>query len=270
VDDNEVNNWRLIVGVLLAGVAFLSSARGQNVHGPRPLPHAHAHNDYRHPRPLLDALDRGFCSVEADIFLVDGELLVGHDRGELRAGRTLQSLYLDPLRARVERNSGRVYPGGPPFMLLVDIKRDGSEVYAVLREVLASYRTMLCGVEDGLYRERAIQVVISGDCPRTDIVADAQRFCGIDGRLGDLDSTAPAHLMPLISDRWSTHFSWRGDGDFPVHGSQSRHLPEAQVKTKSPAPGQVTLSARIPPCVFAWNAPRMACIFRKIGATFSL
>src|SRR5207237_4622701 len=40
-----------------------------------PLIHAHAHNDYEHTRPLLDALDHGFCSVEADIHLVDGKLL---------------------------------------------------------------------------------------------------------------------------------------------------------------------------------------------------
>ena len=61
---------------------------------PVPLPQAHAHNDYHHPRPLLDALDHGFCGVEADIFLVDGELLVGHDRTELKPERTLESLYL--------------------------------------------------------------------------------------------------------------------------------------------------------------------------------
>ena len=44
-----------------------------------PLAQAHAHNDYEHPRPLLDALDHGFTSVEADVWLVDGELLVAHD-----------------------------------------------------------------------------------------------------------------------------------------------------------------------------------------------
>ncbi len=40
-----------------------------------PLVNAHAHNDYAHKRPLADALDHGFCSVEADIFLVDGALI---------------------------------------------------------------------------------------------------------------------------------------------------------------------------------------------------
>ncbi len=36
------------------------------------LSQAHAHNDYHHALPLLDALAHGFCSVEADVFLVDG------------------------------------------------------------------------------------------------------------------------------------------------------------------------------------------------------
>ena len=36
-------------------------------------PAFHAHNDYLHSRPLLDALDQGFDSVEADVFLVNEE-----------------------------------------------------------------------------------------------------------------------------------------------------------------------------------------------------
>ena len=45
---------------------------------PKPLGQAHAHNDYYHKRPLLDALSHGFCSVEADVFLKNGNLLGGH------------------------------------------------------------------------------------------------------------------------------------------------------------------------------------------------
>ena len=32
-----------------------------------PLTQAHAHNDYEHDRLLLDALEHGFTSVEADV-----------------------------------------------------------------------------------------------------------------------------------------------------------------------------------------------------------
>ena len=51
--------------------------------------------------PLKEALDCGICSIEADVVLVNGELLVAHKREEVTPGRTLQSLYLEPLRKRI-------------------------------------------------------------------------------------------------------------------------------------------------------------------------
>lgn len=92
-----------------AGVAAASPAAVAS-RPPRPLRHAHAHNDYLHPRPLYDALAHGFTSVEADVFLVDGELLVAHDPAGLDPRRTLAALYLDPLRALVRAGHGSVHP----------------------------------------------------------------------------------------------------------------------------------------------------------------
>src|SRR5689334_4607279 len=94
-----------------------------------PLRRAHAHNDYEHKRPLFDALDHGFCSVEADVYLIDGKLLVAHDRKDVKPDRTLEALYLDPLRERARANGGRVYPGGPTVFLLVDVKSGAEETY---------------------------------------------------------------------------------------------------------------------------------------------
>lgn len=181
-----------------------------------PLRHAHAHNDYRHPRPLTDAIAHGFCSVEADIFLVDGALLIGHDRSELHDKRTLQALYLDPLQEIADRHGGRVYPDGPAFTLLIDIKTDGESTYAVLRDVLRLYPDLISSVSESEFQQRAVDVVISGNRPIEIISAEKTRYAGIDGRLSDLESAAPPHLMPLISDRWTSHFQWRGRGEFPA------------------------------------------------------
>src|SRR6478735_4050935 len=128
----------------------------------KPLLHAHAHNDYEHKRPLFDALDHGFCSVEADIYLVDGRLLVAHDRSQVKPERTLQSLYLDPLRERVRKNGGRVYPNGPEVTLLVDIKTDWRTLYPTLREVLKQYGDILSTFEGDTKHTNAITAVISG------------------------------------------------------------------------------------------------------------
>jgi len=45
--------------------------------------------------------------------------------------------------------------------------------------------------------------------------ADSPRYAALDGRIGDLDSRQPAHLLPLISNSWGSVFSWRGQGPMP-------------------------------------------------------
>jgi glycerophosphoryl diester phosphodiesterase len=184
-------------------------------HAVEPLPSAHAHNDYWHQRPLFDALDRGFTSVEADIFVVNGKALVGHDQRELKPEHTLESLYLEPLARRVKENGGRVHANGDRFFLLVDIKSDPQEAYALLREMLSKYAESLTVVERGEVRPGAITVVISGNRPIAELEKATLRYAGVDGRLADLDSDRPSHLMPMISDNWSNHFTWRGRGEMP-------------------------------------------------------
>jgi hypothetical protein len=206
----------LVLTAVLGSIELGRPASGRQPREVMPLPHAHAHNDYLHKRPLLDALDQGFCSVEADVFLENGALLVGHFAWQLRPERTLEKLYLDPLRARVQANAGHVYPGGPKFWLLVDVKTEARSTYAVLDKLLARYADMLSVVKDGKFEEKAVTVVISGNRASTDIAAQKTRFAGIDGRATDLESTVPAHLMPWISERWSSHFRWRGDGVMPL------------------------------------------------------
>lgn len=202
--------------------------------GPAVLPSAHAHNDYEHDRPLLDALDNGFCSVEADVFLVDGELLVAHDRDKVQKGRTLQKLYLDPLRERVRANGGRVHKGGPAgVILLVDIKADAAEVYPALKRLLAGYREMLTRFRrDGRVEEGAVTVILSGDRPTAAVFNEEERLVGIDGRLPDLDASLPAapHLYPLVSDAWPRLSSWRGEGPLPE--GDAVKLREAVAKAK--------------------------------------
>lgn len=181
--------------------------------GVQPLPRAHAHNDYYHDRPLLDALSYGFCSVESDVFLVGDQLQVAHSRRELDPEKTLAKLYLDPLKQRVESHGGRVFPNGPPFTLMIDIKSSGTETYQAIDKELAKYRSMLTRVENGKVVEGAVQIIVSGNRDKETIAASNPRYVGIDGRLSDLDTQMPAHLMPMISDNWRSHFKWRGTGE---------------------------------------------------------
>ncbi|MGI5283730.1 phosphatidylinositol-specific phospholipase C/glycerophosphodiester phosphodiesterase family protein [Nonomuraea polychroma] len=208
---------RRVLGVLAAaGAVLLTAVPAAAAGAGEPLPRAHAHNDYEHERPLLDALDHGFTSVEADIYLVEGELRVGHDPEDLRPGRTLQSLYLDPLAQRVRQGHGHVFPGSrQQLQLLVDIKNNGAATYTELDKVLASYRKMLTTYHKGKVKPGAITVVISGDRPRDLMAAQERRHAFYDGRMADLGQGNPA-LIPLISDNWTRHFTWLGEGEMPA------------------------------------------------------
>lgn len=181
----------------------------------KPLARAHAHNDYEHQRPLLDALDHGFTGVEADIWLVDGKLLVAHEEAQIKPERTLEALYLDPLKKRVTENSGRVYPGSDGFTLLIDIKTEGEPTYKALAEVLSRYADILTVVRDGKVQAGAVTAVVSGNRPKDYMLSEKVRFAGYDGRMSDLTSDMPASFMPLLSENWTKVFTWKGEGEMP-------------------------------------------------------
>lgn len=171
----------------------------------------HAHNDYLHDRPLIGALESGFCSVEVDIWDEPSGLLVAHDLLDVDPERTLQSLYLDPLRTWVAER-GEAYNSGP-LILLVDIKSDASSTYAALHEVLKQYSDILTVFEDGAVEVGAVTVVVSGARDRAAMETQSPRYAALDGRLGDVGNEVPIDLMPLISANWQSEFGWVGIGE---------------------------------------------------------
>jgi hypothetical protein len=192
---------------------------------PVPLARAHAHNDYAHARPLLDALDNGFCSVEADVFLVDGRLLVGHDRKDLAPDRTLVDLYLKPLQDRIKKNRGSVYRKRSRFTLLIDIKADGEKCYEALKRELKPLEKDLTRF-DGHVRQGAVTVILSGERPIEVVAREKRRFAFIDGRMPDLETKPPVSLVPLVSDSYQRLFKWSGEGEMPT---EERALMRKQV-----------------------------------------
>lgn len=214
---------RSVAGALVAGATVICGLNfaAQDPASVRvtPLTQAHAHNDYEHTRPLFDALDHGFCGVEADIWLVDGRLLVAHDRASTTPARTLEALYLDPLRQRVDQNRGRVFPGGPSLTLLIDVKSDATNTYRALRSTLQRYESMLTRFRAGRTETNAVTVIVSGNRARELMAGEAVRLAAYDGRIEDLNGSDSPHLIPLISDNWTKLFRWRGaakEGELPA------------------------------------------------------
>ena len=204
-------------------------ARTASSRGLWPLERAHAHNDYEHARPLFDALDHGFTSVEADVWLQDGELRVAHDESATQPGRTLQSLYLDPLRQRVRTEHGSVYAGWHgSVQLLIDVKSDGPATYAAVDRVLRQYPDLMTRWTGGREHMRPVTAVISGNRDREVMTAQTTRYAGYDGRLSDLGTGTPASFMPLVSDNWTQQFTWLGVGPMPSAEREKLHRIVAQ------------------------------------------
>jgi glycerophosphoryl diester phosphodiesterase len=238
---------------IILAVALASTAANDAKHFAAPLPNAHAHNDYLHARPLFDALDHGFTSVEADVFLVDGKLLAGHDRDTLNPERNLESLYLAPLAERIRRNNGHVYPNDGRFFLLIDIKDDPQPTYRELQKLLAKYADMLTTVKAGKVLPGAVSIVLTGNRLQIDGSDPGTRYVALDGRLSDLGSQAPAHLMSMISDNWTKQFHWNSNGPMP---EKERDKLRKIVK-------KVHASGRV---VRFWATPEKESVWRELRA----
>jgi hypothetical protein len=120
------------------------------------------------------------------------------------------------LRERVKHNGGRVYPNGPQFTLLIDIKTGAVATYKTLDRILAEYRDIFTSFGPGGRSDKAVLAIVSGNRPREFMESQKLRYAGCDGRLTDLESESPAALIPMISDNWSKHFTWNGTGEMPA------------------------------------------------------
>jgi hypothetical protein len=162
-------------------------------------------------------------------------------------------LYLDPLRERVRKNNGRVYPNGPEVTLLIDLKSSWQTIYPVLREVLKQYSDLLSTFESDQKKTNAVVAVITGDRSRDMFAGESIRYAAFDGDLTDLDSNVPANLIPWISSNWSASFKWRAKGDLP----EEERTKLKEIVSKAHQHGRR---------VRFWGAPDNAVFWREILA----
>ena len=173
---------------------------------------AHSHNDYEQEHPLFEALKYNFKSVEADIFTVGDSLFVAHSNNQIKPGRTLINLYLEPLKKQIEQNQGSVYGNGEEVFLLIDIKDEPVNTYRLLNKTLEKYRSILSVFEHGQMKPGAIRIIISGNRPFELMKSEKIRFAGFDGRIENFDRDESSFQMPMISDNWKKYFTWDGNG----------------------------------------------------------
>ena len=169
----------------------------------------HSHNDYAQRVPFYQAYAQQVSSIEADVFLHDGQLLVGHDVEDLRADMTFEALYVEPIVTLFARNGGRAFrDSDQTLQLMVELK---SETDPTLRAVAA-----LLGrwpeVFDPEVNPAAVRVAVTGRVPAPEAFDRYPRFLGFDGAWDADYPPEQLERIALISTNFRDFSQWNGKG----------------------------------------------------------
>lgn len=183
-----------------------------------PLAHGHAHNDYVHHRPLFEALENGFTSIEMDVFLHNNQLVVSHVGMGLNSKPTIEELYFEPIKKVIEQNDGWVYAAQQkPVVFMIDFKTDGTATYEKLKDILHRYRDILTIYKgDSVVQQRAVNILISGNSPFNSLRQEKLSFATVDAPVNSITRAEVRSIATRFSSSWSSCFSWRGKGPMPA------------------------------------------------------
>ena len=145
---------------------------------------AHSHNDYAQQKVFHLAYNEGFGSIEADIHLVNNEILVGHDTKDLKASKTLENLYLKPLIAYNQTDR--------KLQLLIDIK---TEAKTTLNQLV-----VLLGKYPSITNNKNVKIVISGNTVAPALFDSYPYYIWFDGRLSIQYNPKQLSRVALISE----------------------------------------------------------------------
>lgn len=172
--------------------------------------------------PVYTAVSAGCISIEADVWLINSTLLVGHELAALSSTRTLSSLYIDPLLSILKaQNPNTSFSTSPAhngvfdtdstqtLYLFIDVKTDGPTTWPAVVKALQPLREggWLTSVGDKeAVTKGTITVVGTGNTPLSQIQGVSPRDYFYDGPLGLL-STTFSNLTSAVAPIASTDFA---------------------------------------------------------------
>ncbi|HEV7332290.1 MAG TPA: alkaline phosphatase [Flavisolibacter sp.] len=166
---------------------------------------AHAHNDYENPFPFWEAWKNQLGSIEADVFLDNGELVVAHDSTQLARQWTLDSLYLRPLLQCVLANGGTVYPDSTrTLQLMIDIKSDSLTTLQALVNLVKNYPSLVSAP--------TLKFVISGNRPAAAAFSSYPAWVRFDGDLRKTYTPEQLERVEMLSGNFKHVSTWNGKG----------------------------------------------------------
>lgn len=158
---------------------------------------AHAHNDYEHAKPFFEAYKLGFGSIEADVYAINGELLVGHNLTDVKADRTLKTLYIDPIVAVLKAKKQ-----GNFHQFLIDFKTNADSTLPLLIKFLAPHKD--------LFIDSGLRIVISGNRPLMRDYINFPAWITFDGRSTETYPAGLGSYVVLESESMVRFGLWSG------------------------------------------------------------
>ncbi|KAF2789783.1 hypothetical protein K505DRAFT_328004 [Melanomma pulvis-pyrius CBS 109.77] len=200
---------------------------------PKPF---HSHNDYWRDVPFYSGLSYGAISTEADVWLINGTLFVGHELSALTPERTLESLYIAPILDTLHRqNPTTAFSPKPTFngvfdtdasqtlYFFIDVKTSGPETWAAVLSAIAPLREQLylSSYDGSKFTSRPVTIIGTGNTPLSVVEYMIPRYAFYDAPLPLLNSSF-ANITSDISPIASTNFA-------DVFGDVRAGLSEAQI-----------------------------------------
>ena len=185
---------------VLVGFFFILAADAQKKYTSA---NAHSHNDYEQASPFTLAYENRFGSIEADIWLKDGNIFVAHDAKDIQPARTLAALYLDPIDNILHKQK-TIYPDQQKMFLLIDIKTEAISTLDALIKQLQRYPSII--------QQKNIIIAISGNRPKPNQYKDYPKFIQFDGRPTEAYDKESLKKVALISEAFYKFSLWKGEG----------------------------------------------------------
>lgn len=161
----------------------------------------HSHNDYMQNVPFWNALAAQATSIEVDVFLSNGKLLVGHELYELNEQKTIERLYLEPLKESIARG----YVENSTLQLLVDIKTDALTTLNAIVTTLKGYPTII--------NTKNITITISGNRPPPAAFVNYPEYISFDYQsLAPINDAKVLKKISMVSLSFAQFSEWNGKG----------------------------------------------------------
>jgi len=202
-----------LISTIFIAISYFTSAQSHH-YGPSNI---HAHNDYDKPVPFRNAYGHRAGSIEADVFLVNGDLLLAHTLKEVKKDKSLETIYLRPLDSLIKRFHGQLAEDSAYHLqLLIDLKSQAETTLPALIALIQQF--------PGLTGCNRLSFVVSGNRPPVASFQDYPDFIQFDG-LPDTSYTPGASArVPMISDNFKTYSTWSGKG--PISGDDLKKIRE--------------------------------------------